>query len=241
MSFKHSFFLGAVLLCAQAVYGATYFVGADDFPGLDYDYNDVIFSMAGNGLSLHSAGTWFAGPDMAKGSSAFWNRPSLDGPDMNVGYCIYGGGACGAPLASNLKYLTDASASTQKAPGDVFFSTAGTVTLQVAYQFTADQDVLGWYSLSSPGVVHPLNPNANSGTFTFTPGGLFGITLANAQGDLYYSQAKFGTQDQYAHFAFFGTEMSDAPEPGMLALVALGFTALLGFAYRRRTRLAQAR
>ena len=89
----------------------------------DYDYNDLVFSLTGNGLTLGTIGGTAAGSQTgglfakptatlnqgdASGSLAappFWNNPSQDGTGgKNVGWCIYGGGACGAGLAPNDAY-----------------------------------------------------------------------------------------------------------------------------------------
>src|SRR5215831_16720930 len=75
--------------------------------GSDYDYNDLVFSLSGAGLTLNTVvgdGALFAKPAVLNSGSGtatpnaatpFWNNPSLDGAGgFNVGWCIYGGGSC---------------------------------------------------------------------------------------------------------------------------------------------------
>ncbi|MDQ2711868.1 MAG: PEP-CTERM sorting domain-containing protein [Acidobacteriota bacterium] len=219
----------AALFCVPA-FASTYFGGVEDWTNLDYDYNDVVFSVSGDGLSLRSGtGSWFTQPVLGTSGSPFWNNNSLDGPNYNIGYCIYGGGNCngGAALDSGAKFLADNATGKTALTNDVTFRSNGSVALNVLLQNTAATDSLGWYSVSDPTAVTWLNAG-NTGTFKFTPNGDFGLVAQSrganpGEGYTYYSQTGYGSQDTVSHFAFFGdTANVETPEPSAIGLLSLG-------------------
>jgi hypothetical protein len=233
MRAKNLALLGAVFLSATSMFGATYWGGLEDWNGLDNDYNDVVFSLSGNNLSLTSNAQWFNRPTLGASGTPFWNHDSLDAPNDNVGFCIYGGGSCngGAALASNLQFLASNLSSTGSA-NDVTFSANGVVTLNVAVQITSAKDILGWYALSDPSTINWLNADSSNGSFKFTPGTAFGLVGANSTYQ-YYSQASLGSQDAVSHFAFFGEPVTSTPEPGSLGLLSITLLAGVGLLRRR--------
>ncbi len=244
MRFRNWVLTGLALVMASPMFAGTYFGGLEDWTGLDYDYNDVAFSLSGNGLMLHSAtGKWFSAPLLGTSGTPFWNRSSLDAAMDNIGYCMYGGGNCngGRALDAGAKYLATDSTQTGTA-NDVIFSASGQVTLDVALEITAAKDSLGWYSVSNPSAVHWLNADSSTGLFSFTPDGEFGLvgqsrTAIPGQGFTYFSQSWYGSKDDVSHFAFFGgTDAADAavaPEPAAVGLMPLGLLAM-GLLIRRR-------
>src|SRR5579875_3982383 len=74
----------------------TYFGGFEDTTGRssDYDYNDVVFSISGSGLTLDygSQGAWYAAVTPNNNGNPFWDNTSSDTPGAtnNVGFCMYG-------------------------------------------------------------------------------------------------------------------------------------------------------
>ena len=239
MLFKNLMLLGTAALLASPVFGASYYGGLEDWTHLDYDYNDVVFSLSSSNLKLNSAAQWFNQPVLGTSGSPFWNHSSLDGPNDNIGYCIYGGGSChgGSALFAGSQYL--ASNATGSA-NDVTFTASGSVQLNVILQNTAAKDILGWYSVSDPSTVTWLNSSASDGLFSFNPGGAFGLVARTQgsdpnQGFTYYSQTGFGSADSVSHFAFFGdSPVATAPEPASLALMLSGLLAAAGAICRRK-------
>ncbi len=101
----------ALFLLGSATWAnaSTFYGGFEDTIQGDYDYNDIVFSLSGDGLTLNSlTGQWNQKPVLGTSGTPFWNHSSFDGSKYNVGYCIYGGGNCGAALDSNANYLATA-------------------------------------------------------------------------------------------------------------------------------------
>ena len=232
--------LGTAFLFTSPIFASTYFGGFEDTTGRssDMDYNDLVFSISGTNLTLNtSTGIWFnkssAGVlNTAYGASGlsgtpFWNNSSLDGSGgNNVGWCIYGGGACngGTGLAPADLYLATA---TGKSVNDVTFSVNGNVTEQVSLSIAADTDTLGWQLVSGVGGVHLFGSRVQ-GPVSFTPGGDFVLVAQVSGGPTYTSNTNM--YDGVSHFAFFGPAV---PEPSSVGL--MGFALLAGgLAFRKR-------
>jgi hypothetical protein len=228
-------FLGMFVIALSPLHASTYFGGFEDTVGGDYDYNDVVFSLSGTGLTLNSSGTWYPESAVTLGTSGtpFWNHASGDGPNYNVGYCIYGGGTCngGTALDAGADFL---ASSTMGSVNDVTFTPVSS-TATVILGITADSDEIGWYLASSPGTINWI-----SGTDSFTPGGTFGLVGCNdwtgsrCADNPFYSQTVDGNNgDTISHFAFFGPAPTATPEPGTLAMVGLGLLGLVGLGRRK--------
>ena len=224
--------VAAALLLTTPTWASTYFGGFEDTVRGDYDYNDLVFSISGQNLTLISNGTWYTKPTLGTNGTPFWNNQSGDGNKMNVGYCIYGGGNCGAGLDSSALYL---ASQHQQSVSNVYFSVNGGVSGEVDIKLAADNDRLGWYSTSNPFALHWLsNADGAGDVFSFTPHGDFGLIASNNNGSIFgqsfYSQDRWGTQDDQSHFAFFSAE---APEPGQIGLLAIGLLGLSLFLKKR--------
>jgi hypothetical protein len=242
MLFTKWIVLGAALLVSSPIFAATtYWGGFEDSvgSGADYDYNDLVFSISGNSLTLNTTnGVWFnkaAAGSLNTGSGGhglagtpFWNNTSLDGAGgYNVGWCIYGGGVChgGVGLAPADQYLATAAG---KSVNDVTFSVNGNVTEQVTLDIAADTNTLGW-ELASGGTIHYFASGVQ-GPVSFTPGGDFVLVASVAGGPTFTSNT--AASDGVSHFAFFGVA---TPEPSSLGLLGLALVAG-GFAFRKRVR-----
>lgn len=232
----------ATLLLVTPSFATTYWGGFEDTAGssADYDYNDMVFSISGDGLTLNTAtGVWFdksSAGVLNTGSGAhglagtpFWNNTSLDsaGGD-SVGSCIYGGGVCGAALAAGDQYLATA---TGNSVNDVYFSVSGDVTEQVTLSISADTNTLGW-QLKSGGPINPFTSGVH-GPVSFTLGGDFILVGLVNSGPTFTSNS--AASDGVSHFAFFGPSAA-APEPASITL--LGF-ALLGGGLAFRKKVSQ--
>jgi len=228
----------AAALLTSPAFATTYWGGFEDTSGsgADYDYNDLIFSITGTNLTLHTGtGVWFnqasagvlnTGVGAAGlAGTPFWNNSSLDGAGgKNVGFAIYGGGTIGGPLAPGYQYLATATGASVN---DVFFSVSGDVSEQVAISVTAATDALGW-QLASGGAIH-LFAAGVQGPVTFTPGGDF-VLIGNVASPATSFASNTAAADGVSHFAFFGPAV---PEPSSIGL--LGFALLSGgLAFRKR-------
>jgi hypothetical protein len=237
--------LGAAVLLASPVFATTYWGGFEDSENSigsrsDYDYNDLVFTISSSSLILNTnTGVWFdrsSAGSLNTGAGAaglagtpFWNNSSLDGAGgNNIGWCIYGGGACngGVGLAPGDKYLATATGGSVN---DVSFSVNGDVTEQVTLSISSTADRFGWIALSDPATPH-LFSSGVQGPLTFTPGGNF-ILFTTANGPAFSSAGVRG--DNVTHFAFFAA----IPEPSSIGL--LGF-ALFSGALALRKRLKDA-
>ena len=238
MNLKNLTLIGAALIFSAPVFGSTYFVGFEDTKGGDYDYNDMGFSLSGNGLMLNSASSFSNQPTLGTSGTPFWNHSSYDNPSStyNVGYCIYGGGACnnGVALDAGAKFLASNPKTSTGSANDVTFSVNGNVNASVKAQVTIATIDLGYYLTADPThAFHALTADSNN-VYSFTPGGNFGLVenVTNL-GQTYYSQSALGSQDNVSHFAFFSTP-TPAPEPGMMGLMGAGLVGIAALLRRKK-------
>lgn len=239
MKIRNLALIGAAALFAAPVFATSYYGGVEDRKSLDYDYNDVVFSITGGGLQLNSSGQWFNQPVLGTSATHFWNHSSLDASQDNIGYCIYGGGTCNGGIALDPagKFLA-VNQTANGSANDVTFSANGTVHLAILLQNTTAKDSIGWYAVSDPSTIYWLNPSGSSGDFHFNPVGTFGLVVhseKDGKNFTFFSQSAYGNADLLSHFAFF----DPVPEPAAVSLVIFGLLGLGGLAYRRKSGVRQ--
>lgn len=237
----------SIFLAGGTMHAATIIVGVEDGIGINPtegtgDYNDMIFTLTGN-LGLVGNGTLQAltpGTLTNPSGTPFWNNPSLDGTNYNIGYCLLGTGNCPTPSGfpySNLQYFSNANA----AIGSETFTSSGSdiVTLLEENTGFGATDRLYYYPIVGGVAGAPvlLVPSASSNGYsvTFTPAANFGLYFV-APGGFVNSQSSLNQNDPgQQHFAIFTSgaappitpgPVGSVPEPAttgvMFALLAFG-------------------
>ena len=203
-------------------------------PAVAGDYNDLIFGLQQVGMTLSTTnGTWntlSGAPINQNGGSStnpFWDNPSLDGSDLNIGFCVTtsncNGDLTNPPITTPSQYLT--SNTSIGLPADDFYFTptgAGSIVNFTLFGEIADGNTdnewLGIYEVS---------PTANAGNIdwlvengavngAFVSGGQFTVPanwtafglvfeLLGSNGDVYYSQNSIGAYTSYSYDSYTGT------------------------------------
>lgn len=167
-------------------------------------------AMAGNINVIGSSG---AGWNMVTQSMLnqdglpFFDQPSWDGPNYNIGYCLMGGGNCPVipGVTTPLQYWGIGTANDP----NYAFSDALPTTAMFELSVTAfdPEDTLYWYDTSSSGTLHSLfNAGSTPGSeITFTAPTDFGLALLSGNGSTYYSQSALNPigETSHQHFATF--------------------------------------
>ena len=136
----------------------------------------------------------------------FWDNPSLDGAHQNIGYQLlpatppYYGNSNGTAVASETF-----SRGTSVGPDQ------GNLLLEIAGY--ANKNVIGWYDVSNPSVLHTIWTGPDSPTSgaaqTFTPSANWGLYIQGPGGTFYSDSALDSPNDNSQHFAIF--ELNSTP------------------------------
>jgi PEP-CTERM motif len=218
----------SLLAASRPGAAATILGGLEDWAGSsgyerNGDFNDLVFQISGN-ISFNAPGGMFnnlMSSAVNETGTAFWDNPSGDGSDLNIGYRMLGQGG-------NLQYLSTVFGGSVN---HVTFSAEGALTITLLGGFTANTagDTLGWYDPSNPSVSHLLFSGIVPGaTMTFTPGSSFALYSDNGWGSGFSSIAadNEGESSSQQHFAFFTAQGSTVPEPSTALLAGLGLALL---------------
>jgi hypothetical protein len=224
---KHTFITFSLgLLLAMSASAGTVIIGMEDndTSSSDRDFQDLIASVTS--ASIQTGGIWSnLTPSVVNQSGTpFWDNPSQDGTNMNLGnFALGDGGFTGGPIAPGLQYLASPTG------GMVSFSFAGAAIITVIGGITSDADVLG--------VCPDQNCNAGNtiwinGSLNYTPTGAWELTGINGLGAQWYSDPTAGQTSEFA-----ALESVPTPEPATLALIGLGML-FLGWVRRPASRRA---
>ena len=254
-----AFCLLFLTLTAFPSMAGTVAIGFDDAVGLDYDYQDFMFTLSSPSLQLNSSGDWVRIPPVLTTATysershgllfaPYFNQTSSDGSGKAIGFCIWGGGTCNGGVAAmpNASYLTTDPNSISGSANDVTFTTDGSVDAEIFLNIAAGADLLGWYNVSTPSNIHWLNSLAQPVVGgTFSPNGDFGLVGRNTSLNftLYTQTNAGGDSDVISHFAYFTDQtvnvdalvLNVTPEPGS---VLLGFSAIAAIAFKLRKKTA---
>jgi hypothetical protein len=150
--------------------------------------------------------------------NAFWDNPSLDGPDENVGYLLSlpaGAGAIDKSQVPSLQFLAtyDSKSGTYNAVNDVYFNGSGqnqVVSLMYTLAASAPRNTLYAYNVADPTqrimiVSGALQSGAGSVSVPI-PYAQWGL-MVTGPGGTFYSQSKPAgvpdSNDATSNFAFF--------------------------------------
>lgn len=235
------YILATALVCSRLASGTTILAGLEDTPGSsgherNGDYNDMIFELTGN-FGIVAPGSVFnnlSAGMVNENGTVFWDRPSGDGPDMNIGYMLLADSSF-----PNLQYLATPGGGSAN---NVIFDATGPVTLTLLGGITVNvqKNTLGWYNPADAGVLNQLIgwPDAVGESVTFNPDGDFALYSSDGRGQIYSSiaAANIGESGTQQHFAFFqpAAIVPQVPEPSTQALTGIGVGLLgLGLLPRR--------
>lgn len=161
----------------------------------------------------------------------YWNNTSGDGPKMNIGWCLTGGGNCTMPAGTpgNIPYFGNGSSS----PSMMYFTSNGNSSLTLQTVLTTQTstaggyDIFGYYVANGSGSAASasLIPLFNSSTdkvgatanLSLTAGENYGFYIENVQGTgtqfatnyIYFMDSASNTSngsmaaDSLQHFAAF--------------------------------------
>lgn len=154
------------------------------------------------------SGSFQSGWTASNNGSTFFNSASWDGANMNIGFCLAGGGNCnfaGAPASAPAVY----AGSSFSSPGAFYMTPSGgsSSALMLEVAGLANSNQFGWYLVGTdPTNAANRNPlflgPQGAGTVTnFNPSGAYGFYILAGGTTLYTSTLFGGATDQ--NFALF--------------------------------------
>ena len=199
------FALAALTASASSVI----YLGFEDSPTGDRDYNDVMASITGSTLHTSTGVFTVLTPAIVNADSGnpFWDHVSGDGPNMNIGNFW--------ESEEGIEYLATAGGGKVS---DVWFSGGSTVTITGG--ITADHDTIGvCYVSNCAGTTQWIT----GPSLTFAATGNFEIVGKNGSpGVEFYSDPSW---NESSSFAF--AQGTQTPEPNAAVGLGLGLALIL--------------
>jgi len=179
----------------------------------------------------------WAATNLNQNGKPYWDNPSLDGSNKNVGFFLVN--APTAPLADApgaLPYWgnTFNSATDSGGSPDLNFTfqrtaASSVASLQLEVAHNANINVFGWYDTTDPSVLHPifLGPDSPPSTNTFSPSAQYGLYLTGADGT-YYTQSSLNPSGDtsHEHFVIFQGSSTPGAESYWIGIEDLGVSGL---------------
>ena len=206
------------MFLAASAHAGTFFIGMEDTPTGDKDYQDLLGSIIT--ASIQAGGIWsnLTSSVVNQSGTPFWDNPSDDGTNMNFGnFALGNGGFTGGPVAPGLQYLASETG------GIVAFDFTGSATIAVIGGITSDQDTLGVCPVQD---CNAANTTWINGSLNYVATGAWQLTGTNGLGAQWWSDP---TEAQTSEFAVL--KSTEAPEPNSVALIGLGLL-LAGLLWR---------
>lgn len=157
----------------------------------------------------------WAGTNLNQNGSPYWDNPSMDGDQRNVGYSLID--APSAPLSGApgaLPFWGNAynSVGDNGGTADLSFffqrsapTSSALLKLEVAGQSNVNE--FGWYDISNPSALHPLflGPDSAPANDIFSPSLQYGFYLKSGSTGTFYTQSSLNTSGDtsHQHFAVF--------------------------------------
>lgn len=192
-------------------------------------------TIAGSGSAAFQ--NWVAA-DLNENGRPYWDQRSMDGGDLNIGYCLTDAstahltGAPGAlPFWGNA-YNSSADKGGSADPSFFFQRTvlSSTVSLKLEIAGLSNVNQFGWYDITEPSVLNPLFVGQDSApaSTVFSPSEEYGFYLKTVGGATFYTQSSLnqGSETTHQHFAVFQESAISKSEIYWLGLEDLTTDAL---------------
>jgi hypothetical protein len=153
--------------------------------------------------------------DLNENGSPYWDQKSMDGSDLNIGYCLtdastaHLAGAPGAVPFWGKAYNSPADKGGSADPNFFFQRTvvSSTVSLKLEIAGLSNVNQFGWYDITEPSVLNPLFVGQDSApaSTVFSPSVQYGFYLKTAGGTTFYTQSSLNqcSETTHQHFAVF--------------------------------------
>ena len=162
----------------------------------------------------------WAATNLNQNGNPYWDNPSLDGTNKNVGFFLVNAPTAplaGAPGALPYWGNTFNSATDSGGTPDLNFTFQRTASssiadLELEVAHNKDINQFGWYDTTDPSVLHPifLGPDSAPSTNTFSPSAQYGLYLTGADGT-YYTQSSLNPSGDTSHQHFVIFQGSSTP------------------------------
>jgi hypothetical protein len=169
----------------------------------------VAFTVSASATTVVGSGSWQAWSAPNQDGDPYWDNPSADGNQRNIGYFLSKTGGFSSHPASPA--ITPEWWGYGDGSADLSFHfqsalpQAAKLVIEVAGN--ANINELGWYDVSNPsvgGVIFP-GPAGAGATAVFSPSLNFGLYIKTAGGVTYYTQSTLNpaAETNHQHFALF--------------------------------------